>query len=269
MTLSTTPRTGATETRRIGAFVAHWAPAIVTFVLVLVLWEAVVRGFNVAVYLLPPPSTIAARLSEQFGLLVRMGLYSFQEALFGFLIGCSLGVVVAMLSVRWSWLAAGLMPFAVASNAIPIIALAPLIGIWFGSTGQANKIVVVAITTFFPTLLNTYRGLLSPTGAALELMRSYAATPVQVFVKLRLPAALPFMFNAFRVCATLSIIAALVSEFFGGPLRALGVYILSQASIGHYGEAWAGIIIACVLGIGFYLVIVIAERIVMPWKAEG
>ena len=261
--------TSPPERNRIGAFMAYWSPAILTFVLVLVLWEGVVRGFNVAVYLLPPPSTIAARLSEQFGMLMRYGLYTFQEALYGFLIGCTLGVLVAMVSVRWGWLASSLMPFAVASNAIPIIALAPLVGVWFGSTGQANKIVVVAITTFFPTLLNTYRGLVSPTPAALELMRSYAATPAQVFLKLRLPAALPFMFNAFRICATLSIIAALVSEFFGGPLRALGVYILSQASIGHYGEAWAGIIVACALGIGFYLVIVVAERIAMPWRRDG
>jgi NitT/TauT family transport system permease protein len=269
MAVRATQRPDLPQTRRIGAWVYQWGPAIVTFVLVLVLWELVVRVFNVAVYLLPPPSTIAARLSGQWSLLVSMGLYTFQEALYGFIIGCGLGVVVAVASVRWSWLASALMPFAVASNAVPIIALAPLIGVWLGSTGQANKIAVVAITTFFPTLINTYRGLLSPTPDALELMRSYAASPVQVFLKLRFPAALPFIFNALRVCATLSIIAALVSEFFGGPLRALGVYILSKASIGHYGDAWAGIVVACVLGIGFYLVIVVAERIAMPWRREN
>lgn len=267
MAASAPRRTNLPRSNRVGAWVSHWSPAIVTFVLVLLLWEVVVRVFDIAIYLLPPPSTIALRLSEQFGLLVGYGLYTLQEAVSGFVIGCGLGVVVAMLSVRFSWLASALMPFAVASNAIPIIALAPLLGVWLGSTGQANKIAVVAITTFFPTLLNTYRGLLSPTPDALDLMRSYAASPVQVFLKLRFPAALPFIFNALRVCATLSLIAALVSEFFGGPLRALGVYILSQASLGRYGEAWAGIVVACVLGIGFYLVIVVAERIAMPWKA--
>ena len=211
---------------------------------------------------------IAARLLERFGFLVGVGLYTFQEALFGFLISCGLGVLLAVCSVRWRWIASGLMPFAVASNAVPIIALAPLVGVWFGSTTQASKIVIVAIMTFFPTLINTYRGLVSPSASAVELMRSYAATPAQIFLKLRVPAALPFVFNALKISATLSIIGALVSEFFGGPLNSLGVYILSQASIGHYAESWAAIIITCALGITFYLVIVLAERFAMPWHVS-
>ena len=249
-------------------FVWRWGPALITFVLALLLWEGFVRLLDIGVYLLPPPSLIVARLAERAGFLLGIGFYTFQEALFGFLIGCSLGVLAAMLCVRWHWMADGLLPLAVASNAVPIIALAPLVGVWFGSTGQASKVAIVAIMTFFPTLINAYRGLTSPAPATLELMRSYAATPAQIFLKLRVPAALPFLFNALKISATLSIIGALVSEFFGGPLRALGVYILSQASIGHYAEAWAAILVACALGIAFYAVIVLAERLAMPWHVS-
>ena len=245
------------------------APPLITFLVVMAIWETGVRVFNVATYLLPPPSAIVATLFADRRFLLEIGLYTFREAVSGFLIGCGLGVVAAMLSVRWRWLAGGLMPFAVASNAVPIIALAPLVGVWFGSTGQASKIVIVAIMTFFPTLINTHRGLSSPSTAALELMRSYAASPVQVFIKLRVPAALPFFFNALKISATLSMIGALVAEFFGGPLKALGVYIISQSSIGHYDAAWAAILVACLLGIVFYTLIVLAERLAMPWHRES
>ena len=250
------------------AYGRDWGPPVVTFVLVLILWEGAVRLLDIASYLLPAPSAIAGQLSASGPSLLSIGWYTFQEALFGFLLGCSLGVVAAVASVRWRWIAGGLLPFGVASNAVPIIALAPLVGVWFGSTQQTSKIVIVAIMTFFPTLINTYRGLISPTPAALELMRSYAATPAEVFMKLRLPAALPFLFNALKICTTLSLIGAVVSEFFGGPLRALGVYIISQSTIGHYVEAWSAIVVACVLGIGFYLVVVMAERLAMPWHVS-
>lgn len=257
-----------TSLNRGRALLGRWAPPVTTFALILALWEAVVQQFNIGVYLLPPPTAIVARLLENFGALVSIGLYTFQEALFGFLVGCSLGAAAAILSVRWRWLADGLLPFAVASNAVPIIALAPLLGVWFGSTTQGSKIAIVAIMTFFPTLINTYHGLISPTPDALALMRSYAATSLQTFLKVRVPAALPFLFNALKISTTLSIIGAVVSEFFGGPLQALGVYIISQASIGHYDEAWAAILVACAFGIAFYLVVGLAERLAMPWHVS-
>lgn len=256
------------DQKRARALLSTWGPPLVAFVLGVLLWEGAVRLLGIASYLLPAPSAIVRQLGSSGVSLLGIGWYTFQEALFGFLLGCSLGVVAAIGSVRWRWMAAGLLPFGVASNAVPIIALAPLVGVWFGSTQQTSKIVIVAIMTFFPTLINTYRGLLSPTTAALELMHSYAATPIEVFIKLRVPSALPYFFNALKICTTLSLIGAVVSEFFGGPLKALGVYIISQSTIGHYVEAWSAIVVACVLGIAFYLVIVVAERIAMPWHVS-
>lgn len=243
-----------------------WLPALAVFVLVIGLWEGIVRALNIGVFLLPPPSAIVARLAGDTATLFSIGLYTFQSAVLGFVIGVSVGIVVAVLAVRLPWIADGLLPFAIASNAVPIIALAPLVGVWLGATLPASKIAIVAIMTFFPTLLNTFFGLMSPAPAAFELMRSYAATPAQVFLKLRAPAALPYLFNALKLGATLSMIGAVVSEYFGGPRRALGVYILAQASVGKYIDAWAGILVACILGLSFYLVIVIAERLLMPWQ---
>jgi NitT/TauT family transport system permease protein len=119
--------------------------------------------------------------------------------------------------------------------------------------------------TFFPTMISTIRGLRSPDPASLELMRSYAATPRQVFLKLRLPAALPFIFTALKVSASLSMIGAVVGEFFGGFARSLGVYIVSETALFHTREAWGAIIVACGFGIALYLVITAVEWAVMPW----
>jgi NitT/TauT family transport system permease protein len=240
-------------------------PAVVTFALGLALWEAVVRVFGVPIYLLPAPSQVLATMAAQPALLVRIGLATFREAIAGFAIGCSLGALVAAVCVRWRRLADALVPLSVASNAVPIVALAPILGIWLGSTRPASKIAVVVIMTFFPTLVNVFSGLISPSADALQLMHSYAAPQRDIFLKLRLPAALPYLFNALRICATLSMIGAVVAEFFGGPQNTLGVYIKSQAGILRTREAWSAIVIACLLGVAFYLVIVLLERLLMPW----
>lgn len=243
-------------------------PPMLTFAIGIALWEGIVRGFGVPLYLLPAPSGILATFFQQPGYLVRIGLYTFGEALAGFLIGCTLGSLLAVVCVRFRSLAEGLVPFSIASNAVPIVALSPLLGVWLGSTTAASKIGVVAVMTLFPTLVNVYRGLSAPNADAFQLMRSYAARQRDVFLKLRLPAALPYLFNALKICSTLSMIGAVVAEFFGGTQNALGVYIKSQAGILRLREAWSGILMACLLGIGFYLIIVALERWLMPWHVS-
>jgi NitT/TauT family transport system permease protein len=241
---------------------------VLTFVLGIAIWEGIVRGLNVPLYLLPAPSGILATFFQQPGYLLRIGMFTFGEAAAGFAIGCTLGALLAAVCVRFRGLAEGLVPFSVASNAVPIVALSPLLGVWLGSTTAASKIGVVAVMTLFPTLVNVYRGLTSPTADAFQLMRSYAARQTDIFLKLRLPAALPYLFNALKICATLSMIGAVVAEFFGGTQNALGVYIKSQAGILKLREAWSGILMACILGIAFYLIIVALERVVMPWHVS-
>jgi NitT/TauT family transport system permease protein len=227
-----------------------------------------VRGFGIPPYLLPAPSGILEAFFQQPGFLLQIGLFTFGEALAGFAIGCTLGSLMAAVCVRFPFLADGLMPFSVASNAVPIVALSPLLGVWLGSVSPASKIGVVAVMTFFPTLINVYRGLTSPSADALQLMRSYAARQRDIFLKLRLPAALPYLFNALKICTTLSMIGAIVAEFFGGRQNALGVYIKSQAGLLRLRECWSGILMACLLGIAFYLAIAAAERLLMPWHVS-
>jgi NitT/TauT family transport system permease protein len=246
--------------------IQHFLPPLLAFTLAVASWEALVRGFGVPLYLLPAPSQVLATFGERPGYLLGIGLATFSNALAGCAIGCSLGVLAAVASVRWPAVADGLLPLAVAASAVPIIALSPLLGIWLGIISPASKIGVVAIMTFFPTMVNVYRGLISPRPDALLLMRSYAAGQGAIFLKLRAPAAMPFLFNALRTCTSLSMIGAVVAEFFGGPQNSLGVYIKSQAGILRTAEAWSAIVVACLLGVLFYLAVALVERAAMPWR---
>lgn len=239
-------------------------PPIIVFVLALVGWEAAVRSLGIQFYLLPAPSEIARTLGANAAFLFEAAWYTAQEAIAGFAAGCGFAVLVALVSVRWQPVADALLPFSIAANSVPIIAFAPLAIVWFG-VEQGSKVAIVAMMTFFPTMISTTRGLLSPDPEALELMRSYGATPRQVFVKLRVPSALPFLFTALKVSASLSMIGAVVGEFFGGFARSLGVYIISQTALFHTREAWAAIVVACAFGIAFYATITAIERLVMPW----
>lgn len=246
-------------------FLVTAVPPLVTFVLVVVLWEVSVRIFAIPLYLLPAPSAILQTFFEQPGYLLGIGLFTFSEALAGFVIGCTLGTLVAMLCVRWRSVASGLIPLSVAASAVPIVALSPLMGVWLGSTSPASKIGVVVVMTFFPTLVNVFRGLVSPGADEIQLMYSYAAHQRDIFRKVRLPAAQPYLFNALKICTTLSMIGAVVAEFFGGPRNSLGVFIKTEAGILHTRAAWAAILVACLYGIVFYLVVTLAERLAMPW----
>ena len=122
--------------------------------------------------------------------------------------------------------------------------------------------------TFFPTFVTTLRGLLGAAPEAVELMRSYAATERQVFTKLRLPHSLPMVFTVLRACTTLAMIGAVVSEFFGGPVKSLGVYIKSTASLFQTRQAWSALLVACALGLVFYFSVALVERLAMPWRLE-
>jgi NitT/TauT family transport system permease protein len=128
------------------------------------------------------------------------------------------------------------------------------------------RITIVALMVFFPVMVNTVRGLTQVEPAALELMDSYAAGDLEVLRKLRIPNALPYWFTALRIAVTLSVIGAVVGEFFGGPLYSIGIYVTNQTGSFRYPNAWAAIVLACALGIALYLAAVAAERIVLPWQ---
>jgi NitT/TauT family transport system permease protein len=248
-------------------FAREYAPAALVLVAGLGLWEAVVYLFSIQFYLLPAPHVILQSLRETYPLLVEAALYTFTEAVVGFALGCGGGILAAMLASTSPGFAGLVLPYAVASASVPIIALAPLAIVWFG-VEQGSKIAIVVLMTFFPTFVSTLRGLTSVTPQSLELMQSYAATELQIFRKIRLPHSLPMVFTALRACATLAMIGAVVSEFFGGPVKSLGVYIKSTASLFQTRQAWSAILVACALGLLFYFAVVLAERLAMPWHFE-
>jgi NitT/TauT family transport system permease protein len=200
--------------------------------------------------------------------IIQASLFTLRGALGGFAAGCGLGIVVAMATARWTTTREALMPFAIAANSMPIIAFAPIMNNWFGIDNPVSKMAIVAIMTFFPMMINTVRGLTLVDPRPLELMRSYAANEFEILFKLRIPNALPYIFNGFKIAAALSMIGAVVGEYFGGPRIALGVFITQEAALFRFASAWAAIIIACFMGIVLYLIILLIERRLMPWHVS-
>jgi NitT/TauT family transport system permease protein len=251
--------------RRVGRRVVDWIPAAIVLVGGLVLWQSAIAVFDIQRFLLPKPTSIAARFWDDRGSLWHAGWFTFQEALGGFAIGCGLAIVLALVVARWRPLGRALMPYAVAANAVPIIAFAPITNAWFSPLGKTSKMAVAAILCFFPVFVNVVRGLTSVQPQSLELMRSYAAGEVEIFRRVRIPTALPFLFSALKVASVLAMIGAIVGEYFGGSLEALGVQIKDSVLESRYEEGWAAILVASILGIGFYLVIAGLERLALSW----
>jgi NitT/TauT family transport system permease protein len=261
----------AVATRRrtgLGTILRRYTPAALIFVAGIALWEGVVVVFDIERFLLPQPTRIAAVFIEEFEVVVSAGWLTMRKAMTGFAIGAITGMSMALLTSRWALIRDGMMPFAVAVNSTPIIALAPIMNNWFPITSIWPGAMVVALVVFFPVMINMVRGLSEVPAGSLELLESYGAQPRAVLRKVRIPHSLPYLFSAFKVGTTLSIIAAVVSEYFGGSRKNLGVYISQQAALFHFAEAWAAILVASFSGIVFYLAVVLVERAVMPWHAS-
>lgn len=242
--------------------------AIVVGVIVIVLWETLIAILQIQEFLLPRPSVIAATFIDLYPRLIGMAWVTFQNAVWGFILGSTLGVLVGVVSARFISFSRALLPIAIAINAIPIIALAPIFNNWFGMMNPMSKVALCAVLTFFPVMISTVRGLTSVEPLALELMRSYAASQFAIFRKVRLPNALPYIFSALKVGTTLATIGAIVSEYFGGSTAGLGSNIRSFAGLFQYPEAWAAIVMACLFGILFYLVVSAVERSLLHWHVS-
>jgi NitT/TauT family transport system permease protein len=255
-------------TGRLARQAAEWGPAALVLVAVLALWQGAIVAFDVQQFLLPRPTVIAAAFWNERHTLWPAGWYTFKEALGGFAIGSTLGILFAAFVSRFRALGVALIPFAIAANAVPIIAFAPIANIWFNPLSPHSKMAIAAVLCFFPVMVNTLRGLTSARPQQLELMRSYAAGEVEIYRRVRVPTALPYVFTAFKVASVLAMIGAIVGEYFGGPLNALGVLINSDAQIFDFVTAWAGILVASLLGISLYLAVVLAERLVIRWAPE-
>jgi NitT/TauT family transport system permease protein len=242
-----------------------WGPAIVVFALGIALWEGYTQLGDVEAFLLPPLSDILRTLGDEQELFVSAGWFTFKEALGGWVIGCSAGILVALLLARFRLLGRAIMPYAIAANAIPIVAFAPITNNWFGVLNPLSKMVIAAVLCFFPVMVNTLRGLTSVRPSSIELMRSYACGEWEIFRRVRIPTALPFVFSALKIATVLAMIGAIVGDYFGGSQDALGILIRRSAGIFAFEEAWAAIVVASVLGILFYAAVALAERLTMTW----
>ncbi|HUS14510.1 MAG TPA: ABC transporter permease [Chloroflexia bacterium] len=279
------PITGATAEvtaavvapRRASRWGAVLPPAVMIGA-VLLLWEAVaylrLQGLEEGTLAykqensVPYAHKVLQAYAENAGSFLAAGLVTLGNALVGFLIGAVVGYGLALLMARAAWLERSFYGYIVGSQMVPVIALAPILyGIIHDET--ILKITVAAYLTFFPVTVNVLKGLRSVDPRALDLMHSYAATPGEIYRKLRIPAALPFLFNALKIASTGSLIGAIVSELMGGS-AGIGVLLiqLQYSSFGQTEKLWALILETAAIGILFFLAVSLVERLVVPWQPE-
>jgi NitT/TauT family transport system permease protein len=248
------------------ALVRRNLAAIMVALVFLFAWETAVDLFDIQQFLLPKPTAIWETFKESYPGVIAGSWFTFQNAIKGFAYGCGAGILTGVLSARFTRFSKAILPLAIAANAVPIIAFAPISNAWFGFTNPNSKAAIAAVLCYFPAMISTVQGLTSVEATQLELMRSYAAGEMQIFRYLRLPNALPYIFSSFKLAATLSMIGSIVAEFFGGsPATALGFSIKNNAQLLKMTETWSGIIVASLLGIGFYMLVSVLERGSMPW----
>ena len=231
----------------------------------LILWQIICKGFDVPRVLLPPPSEIAVRFAASTETLWADFKQTFLKAvLIGYAAGCGAGFIVAILIDRSPFLQRGLLPIGNLVSALPIVGVAPVMVMWFGFDWQ-SKAAVVVIMTFFPMLVNTISGLAAASTAQTDLMNTYAAGYWQSLFKLRLPQAMPFIFNALKINSTLAMIGAIVAEFFGTPIVGMGFRISTEVGRMNVDMVWAEIAVAAIAGSAFYGIMALIERFVTFW----
>ncbi|HUN53118.1 MAG TPA: ABC transporter permease [Candidatus Sulfotelmatobacter sp.] len=247
----------------------RWIAALVVpglfGVWLLFLWQVLVVGFDVPRVLLPSPSRIAHVFIVNIGQLWLDFRQTFlKSVLAGFALGSAAGFITAVLVDRSSFLQRGLLPLGSLVSSIPIVGIAPIMVMWFGFDWQ-SKAAVIVVMTFFPMLVNTLAGLQSAGDIERDLMRSYGASYVQTLAKLRLPNALPFIFNALKINSTLALIGAIVAEFFGTPVVGLGFRISVEIGRMNVDVVWAAIAVAALAGSAFYGILALLERGLTFW----
>lgn len=233
---------------------------IIFGVTLLIIWECVVRGFQIQQVLLPAPSIIAARFAASTSILWQDWVQTVLKGMTsGYIIGCIAAFATALAVDRFEFLKRGLLPVGNFAAALPIIGMAPILVMWFGFDWQ-SKAAVVVVMIFFPILVNTVQGLAASDSMQRDLMRTYAADYWKTLFKLRLPMALPFIFNGLKIATTLALIGAIVAEFFGSPIRGMGFRISTSVGQLALDLVWAEIVVAAITGSVFYGGMSLLER---------
>ncbi|SLN64424.1 Putative aliphatic sulfonates transport permease protein SsuC [Roseovarius gaetbuli] len=230
-----------------------------------VIWESLVRGLDISPILLPPPTAIAATFAKSTDILWQDFVQTaLKGALSGYVIGCGAAFLIAVAIDRFPFLQRGLLPVGNFVAALPIIGMAPILVMWFGFDWQ-SKAAVVVVMVFFPMLVNTVQGLQDTDAMQRDLMRTYAAGYWKTLLKLRLPAAMPFIFNGLKIATTLALIGAIVAEFFGSPIKGMGFRISTSVGQLALDLVWAEIVVAAIVGSGFYGAMALIEKAVTFW----
>jgi NitT/TauT family transport system permease protein len=237
------------------------APPVVLGVVLVGAWEALVKGLDLKPYFLPSPSSVADAFADNAGLVRDAVIVSGTNALVGLLGGVVLGIAFSFLLMRFDILNELANPLAVALNAIPIVVIVSVFQNMYSSTSEMPRRLIVAVVVYFIVLVNVSKGLRGVSATHLELLRSLAAPPRAVLTKARIPNAVPFLFTALKIAAPTAVITAFVAEYFGGRQNGLGYFIPSNFANSKTAMAWAYVLGACLLGLGFYLVSILLERI--------
>ena len=243
----------------------RWLLPLIFGLTLLVLWELTVRLFAVPSVILPPPSAIGARIAGDLPLLWTDFVQTILKgALPGYAIGCGAAVLTAILIDRSPFLQRGLLPVGNFVAALPVVGIAPILVMWFGFDWQ-SKAAVVVVMVFFPVLVNMVAGLAATDRMQRDLMATWSAGYWQSLIKLRLPAALPFLFNGLKIATTLALIGAIVAEFFGSPTRGMGFRISTAVGQLALDLVWAEIAVAALAGSAFYGLVALIERGLTFW----
>ncbi|MBT9383118.1 ABC transporter permease [Pseudooceanicola sp. CBS1P-1] len=241
------------------------AVPVVFGVTILVVWELLVRGLNVPMVVLPPPSQIAVKFAASIPILWTDFVQTFVKGvLSGYVIGCAAAFGVAILVDRSDFLKRGILPVGAFVAALPIVGIAPIFVMWF-NVGWQSKAAVVVVMVFFPMLVNITAGLQETSAMQRDQMKTWAATYWQGFWKLRLPAAMPFVFNGLKISSTMALIGAIVAEFFGSPIAGMGFRISTSVGQLALDMVWAEIVVAALSGSLFYGALALLERGVTYW----
>lgn len=241
-------------------------PALIVGIGGLVLWEVSFAILQPEGFVLPAPSEILSAFLENSDEIWAATKNTGYIVITGLIGGVALGVLWALLVSRFRTASETLTPLAIALNAIPIIALAPIFNAWFGLLSPVSNQSIVVILVFFPVFINTTKGLTEVQPDEIELMRSYAASTWDVSRLVRIPNALPYFFTSLKIASSLAVIGAIVAEYFGGRQDALGPLIVQNAGLTRYADAWAAVLAGSLLGIVLYLLSGILERASMPWE---
>ncbi|MDF1669572.1 MAG: ABC transporter permease [Roseovarius sp.] len=241
------------------------AVPVIFGVTLIVIWECIVHGFDISAVLLPPPSMIAVTFAASTAILWQDFVQTaLKGALSGYVMGCGAAFLTAIAVDRFDFLKRGLLPVGNFVAALPIIGMAPILVMWFGFDWQ-SKAAVVVVMVFFPMLVNTVQGLQDTDAMQRDLMRTYAAGYWKTLLKLRLPAAMPFIFNGLKIATTLALIGAIVAEFFGSPIRGMGFRISTSVGQLSMDLVWAEIVVAALAGSGFYGAVALLEKAMTFW----